>query len=124
MSIQNALRVLGSSIVLAALSTTAYAHHAWVWYGKTEFALTGTVVETRFGNPHDRLVVKSDGELWNVVLSPPRRTEKAGLARKAVHVGDTITAYGERHQDPERLEMKAERLKIGDRTYDLYPERL
>ena len=123
MSMRNTL-ALGLLLAVTVSSTATHAHHAWVWYGKTDFSLTGTVVETRFGNPHDRLIVRSDGELWNIVLSPPRRSEKAGLVEKSVHVGDTVTAYGERHQDPERLEMKAERLKVGDRTYDLYPERL
>lgn len=111
-------------LAVTALSTAASAHHAWVWYGKSDFSLTGKIVETRFGNPHDRIIVESDGKLWTVVLSPPRRSERAGLFEKEVHVGDTVTAYGERHQDPNRMEMKAERLKVGDRTYDLYPERL
>ena len=125
MSLQRIRKLVGTLLAVTAFSTAASAHHAWVWYGKSDFSLTGTIVETKFGNPHDRLVVKAaDGVLWNVVLSPPRRSERAGLVEKEIHVGDTVTAYGERHQDPERMEMKAERLKIGDRTYDLYPERL
>jgi Family of unknown function (DUF6152) len=124
MSMRNTLALVGLLATGMAVGGEAQAHHAWVWYGKADFSLTGTVVETHFGNPHDRITVKSDGQLWNVVLSPPRRTEKAGLVEKAIQVGDTITAFGERHQDPERLEMKAERLQIGDKTYDLYPERL
>ena len=124
MSMRNTLALVGVLMAGLALGSAAQAHHAWVWYGKADFTLTGTVVETHFGNPHDRIVVRSDGKLWNVVLSPPRRTEKAGLVEKAVHVGETITAYGERHQDPEKFEMKAERLQIGNQTYDLYPERL
>lgn len=116
---------IGLTALLALLmATTAFAHHGWSWYGNDPFELTGRVVETHFGNPHDRLVVETNGELWNVMLSPPRRSQRAGFDSAAVKVGDTITAYGHRHEERGNLEMKTERIVVGDSTYDLYPDRL
>jgi hypothetical protein len=75
------------------------------------------------GNPHGRLDVRADGGVWNVVLGPPFRTERAGITDGVIEIGDVVTAYGHRHRDPDRLEMKTERLEIGDQVYDIYPSR-
>jgi Family of unknown function (DUF6152) len=111
------------SVLLAGVgfAAAAVAHHGWTWYAKTGFTLSGKVVETHFGHPHDRLVVKADGQLWNLILSPPGRSARAGLSPDSIHVGDTITAYGHRHEDPTVFEMKTDRIRIGKRTFDLYP---
>jgi hypothetical protein len=34
-----------------------------------------------------------------------------------------VTAYGKRHRDPDRLEMKTERLEVNRQVYDIYPHR-
>jgi hypothetical protein len=117
---------LGAILVVSGSlgSGIAFGHHGWSWYGSEDFTLTGRVVETHFGNPHDRLTVEADGQQWNLVLSPPNRSRRAGLNDGEVNVGDTITAFGRRHKDAAMLEMKTERLKVGQNTYDLYPERL
>lgn len=107
-----------------AATGIAMAHHGWSWYGNDDFSLTGKVVETHFGNPHDRLTVEADGKQWNLVLSPPGRSRRAGFDNSQVTVGDTITAFGHRHREEATLEMKTERLKVGEYTYDLYPDRL
>lgn len=99
------------------------AHHGWSWYGQDDFSLTGTVVETHFGNPHDRLVVEAEGARWNMLLSPPRRSQRAGFDDTVVAVGDRVTAHGHRHRDSATLEMKTERIEVGEQTYNLYPDR-
>jgi len=115
---------LPALLVLGGLAPLALAHHGWSWYGTDPFTLTGTVVDAHFGSPHDRLTVEADGQRWNVVLSPPQRSKRAGFDESEVKIGDTVTAYGHRRQEGDNFEMKTERLTIGDRTYDLYPERL
>lgn len=104
-------------------SAGAQAHHGWSWYGTEPFTLTATVVEVNFGNPHDRLVLEEDGQQWNVLLSPPGRSRRAGLSEELVNVGDEVTAYGHRRQSGDNFEMKTERLQVGDTVYDLYPDR-
>jgi len=120
-----ALAMIAAAMLLASLPPhAAFAHHGWSWYGNDPFTLTGTVVETHFGNPHDRLTIEADGQRWNVVLSPPGRSRRAGFDQSAIKVGDTVTAYGHRHEERGNFEMKTERIQVGEATYDLYPERL
>ncbi len=126
--IRRAEKSLRSSILLVAggclLSGLAFAHHGWSWYGEEDFSLSGKVVATHFGNPHDRLTIEADGREWNLVLSPPQRSRRAGFDDGEIAVGDSVTAYGHRHKDSATFEMKTERLRVGENTYDLYPDRL
>jgi hypothetical protein len=41
----------------------------------------------------------------------------------AIPNGTRVTARGHRHRNPRQLEMKTERLVVGNRSFDLYPER-
>lgn len=115
----------GASLaVLMGLATPAQAHHGWGWYGGEPFELTGIVEDANMGGPHGQLTLRVDGEVWDVVLAPPGRNNRAGLTNDIVEVGMEVTARGHRWQDDEgRLEMKTERLLVGDTMYDLYPER-
>jgi hypothetical protein len=113
-----------SFATLVVLSLPAQAHHGWGWYGEEAFQLIGTVEDANMGGPHGLLKVRADGQLWDVVLAPPGRNERAGLQADIVQVGMEVTALGHRWQDDGgRLEMKTERLVVGGTTYDLYPER-
>jgi hypothetical protein len=105
-------------------AAAAQAHHGWSGYSDEPFALTGVVEAVELGQPHGHLRVRADGELWDVVLGPPARNRRAGLVDGVVAVGATVTAYGKRYRDPDRLEMKTERLQAGERVFDIYPERL
>jgi hypothetical protein len=111
-------------LILALGASSALAHHGWSGYLDDDFELTGVVEEIELGNPHGHLMVHADDGVWNVVLGPPARNRRAGINDRVIEVGDTVTAYGKRHRDPDRLEMKTERLEAGDRAYDIYPERL
>lgn len=115
--------LLAGLAVLATLPTAGFAHHGWSWYGNEDFALTAVVVETDFGNPHDRLLVEADGQRWNLLLSPPSRSRSAGLSADKVKVGDTVTAFGHRRSSGDLFEMKTERLQVGEELYNLYPDR-
>jgi hypothetical protein len=110
-------------LTLALGASPALAHHGWSGYSDEEFTLTGVVEEISLGNPHGHLMVQSDGGVWNVVLGPPARNQRAGITDGVIQVGDTVTAYGKRHRDPDRLEMKTERLEVGGQFYDIYPDR-
>lgn len=111
-------------VFAAGGAVRALAHHGWSSYGSDGFTLNGTVETVSLGYPHAELTVAAEGETWDVVLAPPGRTESAGVTEETVKVGDVVTAFGQRHQDPERLEIKTERLTVGDRVYEIYPERL
>jgi len=38
-------------------------------------------------------------------------------------VGDVVTAYGHRRSEGNNFEMKTERIIVGDKLYNLYPNR-
>ena len=117
------LRLLAAALAAAALATPTAAHHGWEGYLEADFSLTGTVESANLGGPHGLLRVRSGRQLWDVVLAPPTRNQRAGLTLAAVPRGTRVTARGHRHRQPARLEMKTERLIVGRRTFDLYPER-
>ena len=116
--------IAAAAILFGALSASALAHHGWGGYTRADFTLTGTVVATHLGNPHDRLTVEVDGQMWNVVMSPPDRSRRAGFDKSVVKVGDTVTMLGNRHANTGTLEMKTRRINVHNQNYDLYPSRL
>lgn len=112
--------VLASAVVLGSSSGPAVAHHGWSQYGDEEFTLSGVVGEVYLGNPHGELKVSVDGKVWNVVLGPPFRNQRAGIEDGVIELGDDVTAYGNRHRDEGTLEMKTQRLEVGDKAYQIY----
>ena len=58
-----------------------------------------------------------------VEIGQPWRNERAELTEDLLAVGTMVTAHGHRAADPEKRLMKAERLVIGGKDYNLYPDR-
>lgn len=109
---------------LGAPVVPASAHHGWTGYGAEEFSLSGTVQSANLGGPHGVVRVRDEGgRVWDVVLGPPRNQSRAGLTEGALPAGAAVTALGHRHLDPNRLEMKTERLRVGETVFDIYPDR-
>ena len=122
--------LVGGGLALLALglggrvAPPALAHHGWGGYGAEEFSLSGRVESANLGGPHGVVRVRDDGgRVWDVVLGPPRNQSRAGLTEDALPAGAAVTAFGHRHLDPNRLEMKTERLRVADRVFDIYPDR-
>lgn len=118
------IRLLAAAaLAAAAFAAPSAAHHGWDGYLDEEFALSGAVVSANLGGPHGLIRLRVGRQTWDVVLSPPTRIQRAGLTRAAIPAGTRVTARGHRHRDPRTLEMKTERLVVGNRTFNLYPER-
>lgn len=116
--------LLGAAGLLLAGVGAAQAHHGWSGYLDEPFVLTGVVKAVHESGAHGEFEVEADGGLWHVVLGPPYRNRRAGLEDGLIKAGDEITAEGKRHRDPATLEIKTERLRVGDQVFDIYPERL
>lgn len=101
----------------------AVAHHGWAWTSDEEFELTGKIVAVRLGNPHGELTVEADGQRWIVEVGQPWRNERAGLRDDLLSIGRELTAHGHRSSDPDQRLMKAERIVIEGKSYNLYPDR-
>jgi hypothetical protein len=118
--------IVGGALVLAlSLSILPVgAHHGWGGYLDEDFQISGTVESSvSLAGPHATMKVKVDNQIWDVVLSPPARTERAGLKEGVIPVGAKVTAFGHRHRDPKKFEIKTERVDWNGRLFNVYPDR-
>jgi hypothetical protein len=107
----------------ALLAQGAFAHHGWGWASEEEFELTGKVTNVRLGNPHGEITVDAKGEKWMVEVGQPWRNEQAGLTPELLSVGRVMTFHGHRSKKESEKLMKAERIIIEGKSYNLYPDR-
>jgi hypothetical protein len=99
------------------------AHHGWSWTQDGFFELEGVIKTIYIGNPHATLDVDVEGEIWRVELAPPARTIAAGFTEEVAKVGDEVIAIGNRSLDETEKRMKAVRITVNGKTYDVYPDR-
>jgi hypothetical protein len=117
-------RALPFLLVLAiGLPAGAAAHHGWGWATDEEFEIRGTITAVRLGNPHGEVRLDVAGESWVAEVGQPWRNERAGLSAALLAVGRTITVHGHRSLKPDERLIKAERVVIDGRDYNLYPDR-
>ena len=110
---------------IALLSVRAFAHHGWDWAEEEQSKLTGTIEAVSMSPPHPTLRVKAeDGRLWQVDLGNPSKTERSGFTKESAKIGDTVTVLGNRTKEKGKAHMKAVRITIGGKNYDMYPERI
>jgi hypothetical protein len=110
---------------LTAPLVPAYAHHGWDWAQAEQTEMKGTVQKVSMAPPHPSMTVKADGgTVWQVDLANPNQTERSGFSGKSAKAGDPIVILGNRHKDASKREMKAVRVTVGGKTYDIYPERI
>ena len=112
--------LIGSLLV----STAAMAHHGWRWTEDGKFELVAVVEKATLGNPHGVLIMDAEGEKWTAEVGQPWRNKRAGLTSEMMAVGAELTIIGKRSADPKEKRVKAERIVIKGKNYDLYPERL
>ena len=115
-------RVALASAIAAFCAGAALAHHGWDWAVDEHSELTGKIQEIYIGNPHAVLNVEAADGLWVVELAPPSRTIAAGFDESAAKVGDDVTAVGHRSRDQNEKRMKAVRIIVDGKTYDVYPD--
>jgi len=111
------------AIVTLHLSTAALAHHGWSWTTGQNAEIVGRVIEAKLGNPHGVLIVDVKGRRWTVEVGQPWRNARAGLKDADLAPGAIVRFIGEPSTDPKARLLKAERIVIGARRFDLYPER-
>jgi hypothetical protein len=123
--------MINRRIVLGGLAGTALtaigaaqAHHGWAWAEDNTFELTGVITSARLGNPHGILKMTAKGEEWTVEVGQPWRNQRAGLKDSMLVKGVELTVVGNRAKDPKLKVVKAARVIINGKSYDLYPERV
>ena len=116
----------GAAAALISLESVlpAVAHHGWSWTEEKTSRIEGTIRNIDMGNPHVTLDVDVNGDIWRVELAPPSATIRAGFNAESAKVGDNVTAIGNRSRDKSENRMKAVRIIVNGRTYDVYPDRV
>jgi len=110
-------------VTLAALgvlaAAPAMAHHGWSTYDAANLlVLSAPILEATYAYPHGEVVIEAEGKRWHVVLAPPSRMERRGLAAADLTVGKSITVEGY----PSTVhdgEMRAERVTLDGRTIEM-----
>jgi hypothetical protein len=114
---------LALAAALLVAPAAAFAHHGWTWTTGGNIDLTGIITKAALGNPHGLLTVDVEGEIWTVEVGQPWRNERAGLVDADLAPGKTVRFVGEPAADSTKKVLKAERIFIVGKEYDLYPER-
>jgi hypothetical protein len=115
---------LAAMTMSAALAGTAVAHHGFSWAEADQIDLKGKIVAISFAPPHPSMDVEAPDGVWRVELSNPNQTQRSGFVEGQAEVGDEITATGHRSQDPKEKRMKAVRIIVAGKTFDIYPDRI
>jgi len=110
------------SLGLIPLAPVA-AHHGWAWATAEEFELSGVVKSVRHGNPHGVMQLAAKSGEWTVEIGQPWRNERAGLTRELLRPGTRVLIHGHRSARAGERLMKAERIVIAGKSYNLYPDR-
>lgn len=117
-------KIATAAALAVSLAAPAAAHHGWAWTDDGFFELEGVITAVYYGNPHPTIDVDVEGEIWRVDLATPRATANAGFHEDTASVGDEIYAVGNRSRDSTEPWMKAVRIVIDGKTYDVYPGRV
>jgi membrane protein implicated in regulation of membrane protease activity len=113
------------ALALAALvSVPVSAHHGWGGNSEQQSELTGTVeVPVSLAGPHATMKVRVDGQVWDITMAPPNRTQAAGLKEGIIPVGATVTVSGHKNKTANRYEMKTERVTWNGKVFAVYADR-
>ena len=115
-----------TAAALGLLGVQASAHHGWAGQQQEQSEITGKLkTDVDLAGPHGTMQIVDDkGQVWDVTLAPPARTQNAGLKPGVIPIGATVTIRGNRNSDPKRFEMKTVRVTYAGKNYDVYPDRI
>jgi hypothetical protein len=111
-------------IAAALLSLQAFAHHGWDWAEDEQTELEGTIESISMSPPHPVLKVKAADGIWQVDLGNPNQTARSGFTGESAKPGDPIVVFGNRSLEKDKKHMKAVRITVRERQFDMYPERI
>ena len=115
---------LAGAVFVLSMTMPAFAHHGWGGYQDTLSDISGTVEYVSLNGAHAKMKLRgTNGNVWDVVMSPPYMTSSVGIKEMTIPTGAKIKAHGHRHRDMSRFEFKIEQITMGEKTISLYPGR-
>ncbi len=115
--------IASAALLGLAAAPPLAAHHGWGWATDEEFELAGTVRNVRHGNPHGEMRLATRSGEWTVEIGQPWRNQRAGLTAQVLRPGTRLLVHGHRSARKSERLMKAERIVIAGKSYNLYPDR-
>jgi hypothetical protein len=115
--------IAGALILGLPAAAPVAAHHGWGWATGEEFELGGTVKSVRHGNPHGVMILSTRSGEWTVEIGQPWRNKEAGLTPELLRPGTRLLVHGHRSARKSERLMKAERIVVAGKSYNLYPDR-
>ena len=117
--------VCGAIVAVLLSPLPALAHHGWGGNEEKEFEISGTVTTgVSLAGPHATMKIKdAQGQIWDLTMSPPNRTQQAGLREGMIPLGSVVVIHGHRNKDPKKFEIKTERVTFNSKVYNVYPDR-
>jgi hypothetical protein len=110
------LYVLLAALVIAG---PAAAHHGWGSYDAAKpVTITGPILNAKYENPHATITVRGADKEWTVTLAPTSRMSNRGATADVIAQGKTVTAFGY-PSTVEKDEMRAERITVDGKTYEM-----
>jgi hypothetical protein len=79
-------------------------------------------VPVSLAGPHATMKVRVNGQVWDITMAPPNRTQSAGLKEGIIPMGATVTLVGHKNKTPNRYEMKTERVTWNGKVFAVYPD--
>ena len=103
---------------LLCMSFTSF-HHGWANYNQeVVLDFKTTIEESVYENPHALAKVNYKKKLWTVYLAPTSRMTDRGLSADMIKKGSGVRIVGYPHKTI-KTEMRAERIYIGDKKFEL-----
>jgi len=121
---QKRLIALAGTFALA-LGAPAFAHHGWGGQQTEKTEISGTLkTDVSLAGPHATMQITDEkGQVWDVTLAPPPRTQNSGLKPGIIPVGAKVKIVGNRNSDLKKFEIKTVRVTYDGKNYDVYPDR-
>ena len=105
--------------VLALAGGADFAHHGWGSYDAgRKFTIASPIQHISWQNPHVHVHVTHQGATWEAVLAPPFRMDARGLSPGLIKAGTRVQVEGYPSTQTPR-EMRAERITVAGKTYEL-----
>lgn len=123
-AVSPAVPVLSALAGAALFAGAALAHHGWSWAEADQIDLTGKITAISFAPPHPTLELDTADGAWRIELGNPNQTQRSGFVEGVVAVGEEVTVRGNRSLDPDEKRLKAVRVIVAGKNYDIYPNRI
>jgi hypothetical protein len=108
-----------SAAMLVLLAGGAAAHHGWSSYDTSRrMTIDGPIKHLQWENPHAHIRLDREGKEWEIVLAPISRMQLRGLSPETLAHGTIVTTEGYPSRRVEN-EMRAERIRVGGKVFEL-----